>query len=125
MNNVENKNHIDKFPTRASKNHQFVATADRKQVISKIMAHLLFGEITQGEALKMLRIRVLGLNQDLYAKLINVSRKTLSEIENDKGNYSADIINKVFKPFGLKVGLVPSSPHVLSLLLKERLPINE
>lgn len=125
MNNVENKNHIDKFPTRASKNHQFVATTDRKQVISKIMAHLLFGEITQGEALKMLRIKVLGLNQDLYAKLINVSRKTLSEIENDRGNYSADIINKVFKPFGLKVGLVPSSPHVLSLLLKERLPINE
>ncbi|MEZ2794160.1 helix-turn-helix transcriptional regulator [Proteus terrae] len=125
MNNVENKNHIDKFPTRASKNHRFVATTDRKQVISKIMANLLFGEITQGEALKMLRIRVLGLNQDLYAKLINVSRKTLSEIENDRGNYSADIINKVFKPFGLKVGLVPSSPHVLSLLLKERLPINE
>ncbi|MEQ4924406.1 helix-turn-helix transcriptional regulator [Proteus hauseri] len=120
-----NKIQITTPPVRASKTHQFVATTERKKVINQIMTRLLFGEITQGEALKTLRIRILGLNQDSYAKLINVSRKTLSEIENDKGNCSTDIINKIFKPFGLKVGLVPSSPHILFSLLKEHNLNNE
>lgn len=111
-------NNAQESPIRASKKRQSVATVDRKEVINQTMSQLLFGEINQGEALKMLRIKVLGLNQERYAKLINISRKTLSEIENDKGNYSADIINKAFKPFGLKIGLIPSSPHVLLSLLK-------
>ncbi|WP_286146051.1 helix-turn-helix transcriptional regulator [Shigella sp. FC1967] len=96
---------------------------DRKELINQTMFQLLFGEISQGEALKILRIKVLGLNQERYAKLIHISRKTLSEIENGKGNYSADIINKAFKPFGLKIGLIPYSPHVLLSLLKDH--INE
>ncbi|MBG3130592.1 helix-turn-helix transcriptional regulator [Proteus sp. CD3] len=119
MSNVKNKIQINQSPARASKTRQSVATVDRKEVINQIMSQLLFGEISQGEALKMLRIKVLGLNQERYAKLINISRKTLSEIENDKGNYSADIVNKAFKPFGLKIGLIPFSPHVLFSLLKE------
>ena len=80
------------------------------------MRALISGEVSQGEALKALRINVLGLKQDAFAKLVSVSRKTLSEVENDKGNYTSDIINKLFKPFGLKVGLVPVSQQVLSTL---------
>jgi DNA-binding XRE family transcriptional regulator len=80
------------------------------------MRALISGEISQGEALKALRINVLGLKQDAFAKMVSVSRKTLSEVENDKGNYTSDVINKLFKPFGLKVGLVPVSQQVLSTL---------
>ncbi|WP_420268313.1 helix-turn-helix transcriptional regulator, partial [Klebsiella pneumoniae] len=60
----------------------------------------MLGAISQGEALKKLRVEVLGLRQDEYARLVDVSRKTLSDVENDKGNYSAEIINKIYKPFG-------------------------
>lgn len=74
----------------------------------------MFGDLTQGKALKMLRVDVLGLKQDAFANLVSVSRKTLSEIENNKGNYSSDVINKVFKPFGLKVALVPTSRSMLA-----------
>lgn len=118
MSNIKNNNQINKFPVRASKIRKTVATLERKDVIHQIISQLLFGDITQGEALKALRIKILGLNQERYAKLINISRKTLSEIENDKGNYSADIINKAFKPFGLKMGLIPVTPHLLFSLLK-------
>ena len=82
-----------------------------------VMRALLSGEITQGQALKKLRIEVLGLKQDEYAKLVDVSRKTLSEVENDKGNYTADIINKIFKPFGLETGLVPIAKKIINSLL--------
>jgi len=58
------------------------------------------------------------LQQAAYADLVSVSRKTLSEIENDKGNYSVEIVNKAFKPFGLVVGLVPASKTLLASLLE-------
>lgn len=110
---------------RMSSKTQAVKSISRKEVINGIILQLLLEEITQGEALKELRIKVLGLKQDNYANLVNISRKTLSELENNKGNYSSDIINKVFRPFGLKVGLIPSSPHRLFSLLKDTTKINE
>ncbi len=92
---------------------------DRNTVRKAIIKALLLAEISQGEALKTLRINVLGLKQEAFAKLVSVSRKTLSEVENDKGNYTSDIINKLFKPFGLQVGLVPVSRSMLTTLFME------
>ncbi|MEJ6079672.1 hypothetical protein MT391_14205 [Vibrio sp. 1-Bac 57] len=34
-------------------------------------------------------------------------------MENNRSNPSVDVLNKVFKPFGLNVGLIPISPTVL------------
>ncbi|HGN2348913.1 TPA: helix-turn-helix transcriptional regulator [Proteus mirabilis] len=116
MNNIDNK--TTKLPLRASNNRSLIATIDRKKTIEKIMLSLLLEEISQGKALKILRLNILGLKQDAYAKLVNISRKTLSDIENDKGNYSIDIVNKAFKPFGLKIGLVPVTSHMLLSILK-------
>jgi DNA-binding XRE family transcriptional regulator len=106
-------------PTRskASKNAKAVSAAERKTEAKKIIKHLLLGELTQGQALKNLRINILGLKQDVFARLVDVSRKTLSDIENDRGSYNTEILNKVFKPFNLKVGLLPSSPDALKSLL--------
>jgi len=81
------------------------------------MTKLLFSDITQGDALIQLRIQVLGINQEKYAKLVNVSRKKLSDIENNRGNPSVEVLNKVFKPFGLNVGLIPISSTVLKNML--------
>ncbi|MBF4244088.1 XRE family transcriptional regulator [Vibrio anguillarum] len=106
-------------PTRskASKNAKAVSAAERKTEANKIIKQLLLGELTQGQALKNLRINILGLKQDVFARLVDVSRKTLSDIENDRGSYNTEILNKVSKPFGLKVGLLPSSPDALKSLL--------
>ncbi|TLU68463.1 helix-turn-helix transcriptional regulator [Enterobacter sp. MF024] len=94
-----------------------VNTLDRKSVMHAIILDLLLGKVTQGQALKRLRLEVLGLRQDDYARLVKVARKTLSEVENDKGNFSVEMINKVFKPFGLETGLVPTSKSLLVSLL--------
>lgn len=93
-----------------------VPTLARRAVMNDIIKRLLQEDLTQGQALKLLRINVLGLKQDAYATLTGISRKTLSEVENDKGNYSSEVINKIFRPFGLRTGLVPVSPHLLASL---------
>lgn len=105
---------------RVSKNTTAVSTTERKNAVNDTIKRLLFDELTQGQALKELRVNILGLKQDVYAQLVDVSRKTLSDIENDRGRYHTDILNKVFKPFGLKVGLLPTSPHLLSTLIADR-----
>ncbi|HCL6945100.1 TPA: helix-turn-helix transcriptional regulator [Enterobacter cloacae] len=93
-----------------------ISTLDRQAVLHAAIRDILLGKITQGEALKRLRVEVLGMKQDEYAKLVSVSRKTLSDVENGRGNYSADIINKIFKPFGLQTGLVPISKSLIASL---------
>ena len=102
---------------RSSTNTAIKDTKLRKAVINSVITKLLFSEITQGDALIQLRIQVLGLNQEKYSKLVNVSRKKISDIENNRSNPSVDVLNKVFKPFGLNVGLIPSSPTVLQSIL--------
>ncbi|UFN70982.1 helix-turn-helix domain-containing protein [Vibrio alginolyticus] len=104
---------------RVSKISPSTRPSKRKTEVNKIIKHLLLGELTQGQALKSLRIKILGLKQDVFARLIDVSRKTLSDIENDRGSYNTEILNKVFKPFGLKVGLLPSSSDALKSLLMD------
>lgn len=103
---------------RVSTGLKKVKTIDRQAVIHAIIHDIMLGAISQGEALKKLRVEVLGLRQDEYARLVDVSRKTLSDVENDKGNYSAEIINKIYKPFGLETGLVPISKTLISSLFK-------
>ncbi len=111
---------------RASKKTPPPKAAERTWIVNQIVKQLLFGKLTQGQALKELRINVLGLKQDVYANLVDVSRKTLSDIENDRGNYKTDILNKVFKPFGLRVGLIPSSSSMLNSLLDcNKSPVDE
>ncbi|WP_323076865.1 helix-turn-helix transcriptional regulator [Klebsiella variicola] len=103
---------------RVSAGLKKVKTVDRQAVIHAIIHDIMLGAISQGEALKKLRVEVLGLRQDEYARLVDVSRKTLSDVENDKGNYSAEITNKIYKPFGLETGLVPISKTLISSLFK-------
>ena len=105
---------------RTSKTTKGVSSFERNQKIREVIFKVVTSELTQGQALKALRMDIIGLKQDAYAKWVKVSRKTISEIENDRGNYTADVINKVFKPFGLKVGLVPQSTSLLERMFTEQ-----
>jgi len=104
--------------TRASKSLTPMTKTQQRVTINKIIKSLILDEITQGAALRELRVNVLGLRQEAYTELTGVSRKTLSEIENDKGNYTPEILNKVFAPFDLKIGLMPTSSSTLKTLLR-------
>jgi DNA-binding XRE family transcriptional regulator len=103
--------------SRASKSLEPMSKEDQLVAVNQIIKRLLLNEISQGMALRELRVNVLGLRQEAYTELTGVSRKTLSEIENDKGNYTPEILNKVFAPFELKSSLVPTSSQLLIAIL--------
>ncbi len=82
-----------------------------------LLGALYAGELTEGQLLRALRRDVLGLSQTRYAELVGISRRTLSDLEGDKGNVTLEVMNRVFKPLGLKVGLLPRKGGLLEQAL--------
>ena len=91
---------------------------DRQQILIDLYLQYLKQEITTGELLKYLRKNVLGMSQEQYANLVGISRRTLSDIELNKGSLSQSIMDKVLKPLGLQMGLVPMHLHIIEKILK-------
>lgn len=58
---------------RTSKTQKIPDTFERTALRNAIPKQLLNGELTQGQALKKLRIEVLGLNQERYLQLVKFS----------------------------------------------------
>lgn len=99
-----------------------LTAAQRQALLLQLLSDHLLGKCSQGELLRTLRKDVLGFSQTRYAEFTGVSRRTLSDIEQDRGSPAQAVINKVFKPFGLKAGLIPAQPQITEKLLAEREP---
>jgi putative transcriptional regulator len=64
------------------------------------------GELTLGQATKEMRL-LLGMTQEEYGeKVVGLSRKIVSAIENDIHNPELETLKKIAKPFGLRVGFL-------------------
>lgn len=91
--------------------------AEREALLLDLLTQLLRDQITPGILLRTLRKQVLGMSQVQFAALVSVSRRTLSDIETGKGSPSLALLDRVFKPFGLKFGPIPRSRHLMQRLL--------
>lgn len=103
---------------RASKTKKMLSPEERVQLRDQLIKQLLLNQLTLGQALKQLRLTLLAMKQQQYADFVKVSRKTLSDLENDKGNYSIDIINQVLRPFELQVGIVPINRELITQAIR-------
>ncbi|WP_165395097.1 helix-turn-helix domain-containing protein [Thiomicrorhabdus indica] len=92
-------NQKQKPPEDSVENHE--------TLMLKALQDVWQGTKTEGELLCFLRKNVLQMNQERYANLVGISRKTLSNIENGKIQANTKVLNQAFKPLGLKVGLIP------------------
>ncbi|QFI56143.1 helix-turn-helix transcriptional regulator [Aeromonas simiae] len=81
----------------------------RESLLCDLLVKLQRGEIHEGELLRKLRKEVLGMDQEGYAKLVGISRRTLSDIERNRAAPSLKMINQVFRPFSMKMMLMPKS----------------
>ena len=61
---------------------------------------------TSSEAVKLIR-KSIGKTQVEYAKITNVALKSLRAIEQSKGNPRMDTIEKLLRPFNLKLTVKP------------------
>jgi DNA-binding XRE family transcriptional regulator len=76
-------------------------------ILDELKEQLLAGSVTIGAAVKRLRTEVTGLRQEQFAGMCKISLRTLRQIEQDEGNPTIQTLNQVFKPFGMRVGILP------------------
>lgn len=92
---------------------------EREDLLIKLLRTVQRDEMTEGQLLRTLRKDILDMNQDEYAALVKVSRRTLSDIERGAGNPSLPVLKRVFRPLGLDIGLLPRSETVLERMLRK------
>lgn len=64
-------------------------------------------ELSLGEAVRGMR-KITGLSQKAYAeRIVGIATRILAEIELDRGNPTAETLDKIGRPFGYTVGFVP------------------
>ena len=78
----------------------------RALLIESIQEGLGQGTLEIGEAVRRLRVEVTGLHQTQFARMCKISVRTLVHIEHGEGNQTLKSLNAVFRPFGLKMGVV-------------------
>jgi DNA-binding XRE family transcriptional regulator len=83
-----------------------MTVAERTLLIESIQEALAQGTLEIGEAVCRLRVEVTGLHQTQFAKMCKISVRTLVHIEHGEGNQTLKSLNSVFRPFGLKMGVV-------------------
>ena len=90
---------------------------EREDLLIKLLRAVQHDGMTEGQLLRILRKDFLEMNQDEYAALVKISRRTLSDIERDAGNPSLPVLKRVFRPLGLRIGLVPPSESMQRRML--------
>lgn len=78
---------------KISVNRKPLTIKDREGLLLTATVDLFSGKKSQGEVLKWLRVELLSLSEEQYAKMVGVSRKALSDVESDKGKNGVTVLN--------------------------------
>ena len=78
----------------------------RGQLIESCLSGIADDTLEINEAFRRLRVEVTGLNQTQFARMCKISVRTLVHLEHGEGNPTLKSLNAVFRPFGLKMGVV-------------------
>lgn len=89
--------------------------AEREALVNSLLTQQIQGRISHGEMLRQLRIELTGMTQADFANWVGISRRSLTQLENDDSNPTIAVLSRVFRPFGLMVGVTPMGS------IKERL----
>jgi DNA-binding transcriptional regulator YiaG len=79
---------------------------ERTLLLESILEDLANGSLTTHQAVRRLRVEVTGLKQSQFAKMCKISVRALVHMEHGEGNQTLKSLNAVFKPFGMKMGVV-------------------
>ena len=87
----------------------------------KLYEEIVQGRLTIGQVTLRMR-KIVGLTQKDYAeKILKIYPRVLMDIEKDRGNPTLETLNKIARPFGLRVMFMPSIKNCLTKPIKNSL----
>jgi len=90
---------------------------ERKAFLDDLTAMVAAGELRLGEAVRVLRSAVLGMDRATFARTVRVSQRAIANLEDDPdANPRLETLRRVFAPFGGRVviafpGMEDPAPH--------------
>ncbi|MFZ5961233.1 helix-turn-helix transcriptional regulator [Pseudomonas knackmussii] len=78
---------------------------ERQNILDDIKAQSAMGKESLGTSLRRIRLEITGLDQATFAKMCKMTVRTLSSLENDKGNPTVNTLNSILRPFGMGMTL--------------------
>jgi DNA-binding XRE family transcriptional regulator len=82
------------------------STISSREAKEQLFADLSAARLTIGQATRRMR-KIVGLTQSEYAdKVLKIYPRVLMDVEKDRGNPTLETLEKIARPFGLKVGFV-------------------
>lgn len=84
--------------------HEVIMKAEKNKEEYAMTAHLTYERIKMGETIREMRERK-GYNQEQLAKIMKVSRTTISKIETGKFNCSMDYLSKFSWHLGFDINV--------------------
>jgi hypothetical protein len=106
-----------------------MGSLERKALLEELAAMNAEGQLSLGDATRILRGVMLGMDRKTFARTVKIATSVLARLEDDpEANPTLETLNKVLAPFGGKVGLLfprlvepetptPDSTHRRELLL--------
>jgi DNA-binding XRE family transcriptional regulator len=82
-----------------------------KQRRAEIARKAREGELKFPGSLREMR-QALGMTQAQFAKHFGLTRIQVSDLENGKSNPTLETLNKIGRPFGFEVGLIPKNKAI-------------
>ena len=87
----------------------------------RLYEELKHGRLTIGQASLRMR-KIVGLTQKDYAeKILKIYPRVLMDIEKDRGNPTLETLNKIARPFGLRVMFMLPIKNCLTKPIKNSL----
>ena len=81
--------------------------AERRALLEELAAMVRSGELQLGEAVRVLRSGVLGMDRQSFSRAVKLSERAIAHLEDDPdGNPTLETMTRVLAPFGAKLGLV-------------------
>jgi DNA-binding XRE family transcriptional regulator len=90
---------------RLRKHSRDEINAYRKRLIERAEA----GALRYPFAVSEIR-KTMGLTQEQFADLVQMTRRQIAEIERDEANPTVETMQRIGKIFGFTVGFVPKNP---------------
>ncbi|RYZ41894.1 MAG: hypothetical protein EOO71_10210 [Myxococcaceae bacterium] len=84
-----------------------LTSLERKALLEGLAAMVATGELGLGDASRILRSAMLGMDRKTFAQATKLSTSVVATLEDDPdANPTLETLNKVFAPFGGRVALV-------------------
>lgn len=80
---------------------------ERRALLEQLGRMVTAGELSLGDAARLLRSAVLGMDRATFARAVKVSQRAIAKLEDDaEANPTLETLQRVFAPFGATIGLV-------------------